>query len=143
MHRTTTTVAVLLALLVLRSVMTAQDLIPAREALRLAGHDLPTPAEREAERRRDARSQRLWSAALIGAGAAAGTAVGLSKNKWPIDEGWVGIGIAGTSLGFGLFGLLDPTDWAEVDVSLDGIATNRPHGAGSSLARGASLSLSC
>lgn len=142
MNRALTTVAVLLAILVLPPVAAAQEMVPAREALRRAGHDLPTPEEREEQMRRDARNQRLWSVALIGAGGAAGAAVGLSKNKWPIDEGWVGAAIAGVSLGFGLFGLLDPMDWGEVDATVGGVASNRPHGAGSGLASGASLSLS-
>ena len=142
MNRALTTLAVPLAILVLVPVAEAQEMVPAREALRMAGHEIVTPAEREEQMRRDARNQRLWSVALIGAGAAAGTAVGLSKNKWPIDEGWVGAAIAGVSLGFGLFGLLDPMDWGEVDASIGGVASNRPQGAGAGLASGASLSLS-
>ena len=92
--------------------------------------------------RRDARVQRLWSTALIGAGGALGTWVGLSHNEWPIDEGWVGIGIGGTALGFGLFGLLDPMEWGEIEVQPQGLASRRPLGSGSGLARGAALSLS-
>ena len=140
--RAPTTAVVLLAILVPPFNAAAQEMVPAREALRQAGHEMPTPAEREEEMRRDARTQRLWSAALIGAGGAAGAAVGLSKNKWPIDEGWVGAAIAGVSLGFGIFGLLDPMDWGEVDAAIGGVASNRPRGAGSGLASGASLSLS-
>ncbi|MCE2514218.1 MAG: hypothetical protein J4F37_04260 [Acidobacteria bacterium] len=134
--------AALVAVLVLPAAAAAQQMTPAREALRQAGHDLPTPAEREEQRRRDATNQRLWSAALIGAGGAAGWAVGFSDNEWPIDEGWWGVGIAGTALGFGLFGLLDPMEWGEVEVQPQGLASRRPAGSGSGLARGAALSLS-
>lgn len=135
-------VAALLAALFLPAAAEAQQMTPAREALRQAGHELVTPAAREEQRRRDARNQRLWSAALIGAGGAAGWAVGFSHNKWPIDEGWWGVGIAGTALGFGIFGLLDPMEWGEVEATPQGLASRRPYGAGSSLARGAALSLS-
>ena len=136
-------VAALAAVLVLPAAAAAQDqgMTPAREALRQAGHDLPTAAEREEQRRRDARNQRLWSVALIAAGGAAGWAVGTSHNKWAIDEGWWGVGIAGTALGFGLFGLLDPMEWGDVEVQPQGLASRRPYGAGSGLARGAALSL--
>ena len=115
---------------------------PAREALRDAGFDLPTPAEREEQMRRDRSTQRLWSTALIGAGGALGAVVGFSHNELALDEGWIGVGIAGTALGFGLFGIFDPMSWGEVDVSPQGLASRRPYGAGSGLARGASLSLS-
>ena len=136
-------VAALLAVLALPAAAAAQDggMTPAREALRQAGHELPTPEQREEQRRRDARNQRLWSTALIAAGGGLGAAVGLSHNKWAIDEGWVGVGIAGTALGFGLFGLIDPMEWGEVEVRPQGLASRRPYGAGSSLARGAALSL--
>ena len=115
-------VAALLAVLALPAAAAAQDggMTPAREALRQAGHELPTPEQREEQRRRDARNQRLWSTALIAAGGAAGWAVGFSDNEWPIDEGWWGVGIAGTALGFGLFGLLDPMEWGEVEAQPDG-----------------------
>ena len=65
-----------------------------------------------------------------------------ATNEWPIDEGWWGVGIAGTALGFGLFGLLDPMEWGEVEVQPQGLASRRPAGSGSGLARGAALSLS-
>ncbi len=134
--------AALLAVLFLPAAAAAQEMTPAREALRQAGHDLLTSAEREEQRRRDARNQRLWSTALIAAGGAAGWAVGFSDNEWPIDEGWWGVGIAGTALGFGLFGLLDPMDWGDVEAQPQGLASRRPYGSGSGLARGAALSLS-
>lgn len=135
-------VAALLAVLILPAAAAAQQMTPAREALRQAGHDLTTPAEREERRSRDARNQRLWSTALIGAGGAAAWAVGFSDNEWPIDEGWWGVGIAGTALGFGIFGLLDPMEWGEVEAQPQGLASRRPYGSGSGLARGAALSLS-
>ena len=134
----------LLAALLLPAGAFAQEsggMPPAREALRAAGFDLPTPAEREAVASRDRRVQRLWSTALIGAGGALGAVVGFSHNEWAFDEGWVGVGIAGTALGFGLFGIFDPMSWAEVEVSPQGLVSRRPYGAGSGLARGASLSL--
>lgn len=136
--------AALVAALFLPAAAAAQDqgMVPAREALRQAGHDLPTPEQRNEQMRRDRRNQRLWSTALIAAGAAVGTWVGLSHNEWPIDEGYVGIAIGGTALGFGLFGLLDPMEWGEVEATPQGLASRRPHGAGSELARGAALSLS-
>lgn len=138
------TVAALVGVLMLPAAAAAQDqgMTPAREALRQAGHDLPTPAEREDQVRRDRRNQRLWSTALIAAGGAAGWAVGFSDNEWPIDEGWWGAGIAGTALGFGLFGLLDPMEWGEVEAQPQGLSSRRPYGSGSGLARGAALSLS-
>ena len=134
--------AMLLAVLLLPAAVAAQEMTPAREALRQAGHELPTPAEREERMRRDSRVQRLWSTALIGAGSAVGSLVGLSHNEWALDEGWVGVGIAGTALGFGIFGLLDPMEWREIEVIPQGLASRRPYGAGSGLARGAALSLS-
>lgn len=141
MTRAITTVAVLLTILALPPIAAAQDMVPAREALRLAGHDLPTPAEREEQARRDRRTQRIWSAALIGAGGAAGAAVGFSNNKWVIDEGWIGAGIAGTALGFGLYGIFEPLSWGEVEIEPQGVAARRPYGAGSRPARGAALSV--
>ena len=136
------TVAALVAVLFLPAAAAAQEMTPAREALRQAGHDLPTAAERNEQRRRDASNQRLWSVALIAAGGAAGWAVGTSHNKWAIDEGWWGVGIAGTALGFGIFGLLDPMEWGDVEAQPQGLASRRPYGSGSGPARGAALSLS-
>lgn len=89
---------------------------PATEALLAAGFELPTAEEREERARRDRRVQRLWSAALIGACGALGAAVGVSKNKWVIDEGWIGAGIAGTALGFGLYGLFEPMSRRGVEM---------------------------
>ena len=136
------TVAALVAVLFLPAAAAAQEMTPAREALRQAGHDLPTPAERDEQMRRDRTNQRLWSTALIAAGGAAGWAVGFSDNEWPIDEGWWGAGIAGTALGFGIFGLLDPMEWGDVEAQPQGLASRRPYGSGSGAARGAALSLS-
>ncbi|MCY3842585.1 MAG: hypothetical protein OXH69_03475 [Acidobacteria bacterium] len=138
------TAAVLIATLFLPAVAPAQEpgeMMPAREALRAAGFELPTAAEREERARRDRRVQRLWSAALIGAGGALGAAVGFSNNKWVIDEGWIGAGIAGTALGFGLYGLFEPLSWRGIEVEPRGVAAIRPYGAGSRPARGAALSV--
>lgn len=138
-----TAVAVVAALL-LPTAVAAQDaagMKPAREALRAAGFELPTPAEREERARRDRRVQRLWSAALIAAGGAAGAAVGFSHNKWAIDEGWIGAGIAGVSLVFGLYGLLEPMSWGEVEIEPQALAARRPLGAGSRPVRGGALAV--
>ena len=89
--------AALLAAVVLPSGALAQateGMTPAREALRDAGFELPTPTERAERARRDRRVQRLWSTALIGAGGAVGALVGFSRNEWALDEGWVGVGIS-------------------------------------------------
>ena len=137
--------AALLAVLLLPAAAAAQDsqgMTPAREALRQAGFDLPTPAEREEQARRDRTVQRLWSTALIAAGGGVGAWVGRSHNEWALDEGWVGVGIAGTALGFGLFGIFEPTSWRGIEMRPQGLASRRPYGAGSGLARGAALSLS-
>ena len=113
------------------SAQDAAGMVPATEALRAAGFELPTPAEREERARRDRRVQRLWSTALIGTGGALGAAVGFSKNKWVIDEGWIGAGIAGTALGFGLYGIFEPLSWREIEIEPRGVAARRPYGAGS------------
>ena len=63
------------------SAQDAAGMTPATEALRAAGFELPTPADREERARRDRRVQRLWSAALIGAGGALGAVVGFSKKQ--------------------------------------------------------------
>ena len=139
-----TMAAALLAALLLPAGAWAQEsegMTPAREALRDAGFELPTPAEREERARRDRRVQRLWSTALIGAGGAVGAWVGFSHNEWPLDEGWVGVGIAGAALGFGLYGLFEPVSWRGVELEPQMLASRRPHGAASRPARGAALSV--
>ena len=136
-------VAPLVALLlpVGASAQDATGMTPATEALLAAGFELPTAEEREERARRDRRVQRLWSAALIGAGGALGAAVGFSKNKWVIDEGWIGAGIAGTALGFGLYGLFEPMTWRGVEMEPQVLASRQPYGAVVRTTRGAALSL--
>ena len=116
-------------------------MVPAREALRNAGFEIPTPAERAERSRRDRRIQRLWSTALIGAGGAVGALVGFSRNEWAVDEGWVGVGIAGTALGFGLYGIFEPLSWRGVELEPRVLASRRPYGAISRPARGAALAV--
>lgn len=136
-------VALLVAVLlpVGASAQDATGMTPATEALLAAGFELPTAEEREERARRDRRVQRLWSVALIGAGGALGAAVGFSNNKWVIDEGWIGAGIAGTALGFGLYGIFEPMSWRGVEIEPQMLASRRPAGAGASPSRGAALSL--
>ena len=58
------------------------------------------------------RKQRLAGAALIGIGVPAGIMLARSRNEWnPVDEGWIGLGIAGWSAASGLFLLLEPLSW--------------------------------
>ena len=123
------------------SAQDATGMTPATEALLAAGFELPTPEEREERARRDRTVQRLWSAALIGAGGALGAAVGFSNNKWVIDEGWIGAGIAGTALGFGLYGLFEPMSWRGAEIEPQVLASRRSHGAVVGATRGASLSV--
>ena len=111
------------------------------DALRAAGFELPAPAERAARVRRDRRVQRLWSAALAGVGGAAGAWVGVSRNEWAFDEGWLGAGIAGAALGFGLYGLIEPLSWHGVDFEPQVVAARRQPGRGARAARGAGLAL--
>ena len=114
---------------------------PAREALRVAGFELPTPTERAERARRDRRVQRLWSTALVGAGGAVGALVGFSRNEWALDEGWVGVGIAGTALGVGLYGIFEPMSWRGIELEPQVVATRRSYGAISRTARGAALAV--
>ena len=123
------------------SAQDATGMTPATQALIAAGFELPTAEEREERARRDRRVQRLWSAALIGAGGALGAAVGFSKNKWVIDEGWIGAGIAGTALGLGLYGLFEPMSWRGVEMEPQVLASRQPYGAVARATRGAALSL--
>ena len=56
--------------------------------------------------------QRLADAALAGIGVPGGIMLARSRNEWnPVDEGWIGLWIAGASAATGLFLLLEPLSW--------------------------------
>ena len=74
-------------------------------------------------------------------GGAVGALVGFSRNEWALDEGWVGVGIAGTALGFGLYGIFEPLSWRGVELEPRVLASRRPYGAISRPARGAALAV--
>ncbi len=88
--RVTATVLIITALFLPGAAAAQDGAVSVREALRAAGFELPTPAERAERARHDRRVQRLWSAALIGVGGVAGGLTGFSRNEWAFDEGWVG-----------------------------------------------------
>ena len=139
--RVTVTVLIIAALFLPGAAAAQDGTASVREALRAAGFELPTPAERAERARRDRRVQRLWSAALIGAGGVAGSLVGFSRNEWAFDEGWFGAGIAGAALGFGLYGFLEPLSWRGVELEPQVVSARRPPGASARPAPGAALAL--
>ena len=56
--------------------------------------------------------QRLAGAALVWIGVPGSIMLARSRNEWnPLDEGWIGLGIAGWSAATGLFLLIEPLSW--------------------------------
>ena len=76
-----------------------------------------TNAREEQIRNMRIRQQRA-GAALLAAGVPAGIMLARSRNEWnPIDEGWIGLGIAVASLATGLFAILEPRSWRTANTA--------------------------
>ena len=89
--------------------------------------------------------QQRAGAALLAAGVPSGIMLARSRNEWnPIDEGWIGLGMAAASLATGLFAILEPRSWRTTNTATRIHATEgatarrlrRGRGAGAALSIG-------